>query len=166
MKHLLNFIILSFLQVTSGASADILIPAGSPDTIINVVATNYTDAEGAVLQGFLSLPDNFKEGEKKPAVIILHDSSGADTYEQQRVSILSNDWDYVGFAADIFGVDAELPPPDAPWGEGQQLIMSFHDNSTLFVMRIQAAINFVQGLDEVDETKVAIMGYCFGGTGK
>ena len=43
MKHLLNFIILSFLQVTSGASADILIPAGSPDTIINVVATNYTD---------------------------------------------------------------------------------------------------------------------------
>ena len=150
-------------------------PAGSPDTPINVIAKNYTDDDGTLLQGFLSLPrslsssstnnDNSDTNKKYPAVIILHDSDGPNEYEKQRASILSSQNDYVGFAADMFGYYTEIPDPSAEWGSSQSLTQQFSTNTTLFVQRIQAAVEYVQSLDQVDETKVAIIGYCFGGTG-
>jgi dienelactone hydrolase len=147
-------------------------PAGSPDTPINVIAKNYTDDDGTLLQGFLSLPpslssstDNNDTKKKYPAVIILHDSDGPNEYEKQRASILSSQNDYVGFAADIFGYYTEIPDPSAGLGFDDSLTQQFFTNTTLFVQRIQAAVEYVQSLDQVDETKVAIIGYCFGGTG-
>jgi dienelactone hydrolase len=40
----------------------------------------------------------------------------------------------------------------------------YRDNSTLFISRIKAAIDAVKSLSEVDNEKVAVIGYCFGGT--
>lgn len=168
MKYLTISTILTLLQhggEASSANNVILQPAGSADTPINVVPKNYTDSDGTLLQGFLSLPDD-DDGTKKPAVIILQDSDGVNDYEKQRASILSGvDYGYVGFAADLFGYYTELPPEDAGWFASQQLIMPFFNNATLFSQRIQAAIDYVQSLDMVDPTKVALIGYCFGGTG-
>ena len=48
---------------------------------IDVVAQNCTDSDGTLLQGFLSTPPANDEGKLIPAVVILHDSSGADKYE-------------------------------------------------------------------------------------
>lgn len=139
-----------------------LSPAGSQDTPINVIATNYTDDDGTTLQGFLSLP-TMSNNTKLPAVIVLHDSDGPNEYEQQRASILASDeFGFVAFAADMFGYDAELPPPGT-WGVGP--VADLNANVTLFVMRIQAAVDYVQSLDYVDEKKVALIGYCLGGTG-
>ena len=82
---------------------------------------------------------------------------------KQRASILASDeFGFVAFAADMFGYDAELPPPGS-WGVGP--VSDLNANVTLFVMRIQAAIDYVQDLEYVDETKVALVGYCLGGTG-
>ena len=53
-----------------------LTPAGSKETPINAIATNYTDDDGTTLQGFLSLPTNVSNNTKLPAVIVLHDSDG------------------------------------------------------------------------------------------
>ena len=168
MKYLTISTILTLLQhggEASSANNDILQPAGSADTPINVVPKNYTDSDGTLLQGFLSLPNDV-DGTRKPAVIILQDSDGVNDYEKQRASILAGvDYGYIGFAADLFGYYTELPPEDAGWLASQQLIMPFFNNATLFSQRIQAAIDYVQSLDMVDPTKVALIGYCFGGTG-
>mmetsp|Transcript_28532 Transcript_28532/g.60802 ORF Transcript_28532/g.60802 Transcript_28532/m.60802 type:complete len:673 (+) Transcript_28532:59-2077(+) len=179
MKYLIISTILSTLlqQTAANAAAAVLAPAGGPDTPIDVVPKNYTDAEGILLQGFLSLPNHndgdaevvsggsSDEKKKLPAVIVIHDQSGPDTYEQQRATILARDFGYVGFAADIYGVNTVQPPADAPFSERQPFISQFTGNATLFAMRIQAAVDYIQGMEEVDETKVAIVGYCLGGTG-
>lgn len=174
MKYLvLSTVLSTFLQQTAvdAAAAAVLAPAGGPNTPIDVIARNYTDAEGTLLQGYLSLPNTDGDNQdaettvSRPAVIVIHDQSGPDTYEQQRATILAQNLGHVGFAADIYGVNTVQPPADAPWSERAPFVSQFTGNATLFTMRIQAAVEYVQALEEVDETKVAIVGYCLGGTG-
>jgi len=140
---------------------------------INVIAQNYTDSEGVLLQGFLSTPnttttttDDDDAKNVLPAVVILHDSSGIDAYEKQRATMIATELGYVAFAADIFGVETDIPVDTGGWGGPYaQFIGSFTGNATLFTQRIVAAVDHVQSLPYVNETKVAIVGYCLGGTG-
>lgn len=81
---------------------------GGPTYPVDVMPQNYTDKEGAILQGFLSVPSNSADvvtstGSSFPAVIVLHDQSGPDTYEQQRATMMAKELGYVGFAADVYG---------------------------------------------------------------
>jgi len=134
---------------------------------INVIAQNYTDSEGVLLQGFLSTPNTTTTTNKKvPAVVIMNDSSGTDAYEKQRATMIANELGYVAFAADTFGVETEIPVDTGGWGGPYaDFISTFIRNATLFTQRIAAAVDHVQSLPNVDETKVAILGYCLGGTG-
>lgn len=126
---------------------------------------NYTDSEGVLLQGFLSKPSN-DEQNQYPAVIILHDQDGPDAYEQQRATLVAQELGYIGFAADIYGFGVELPEDDGTWGGPRaEFIQSYLGNATLISTRIQAAVDYIQSLEYVDSTKVALIGYCFGGTG-
>lgn len=153
---------------------------GGPDYPINGVDVKYVDVEGTSLLGYLSLPapaakstsvnnatTTAANGGKLPAVIVIHGQDGISMYEKQRASILSSSTElgYVGFAADIYGIDAILPPPDADFMAKGVFTSTYTTNVTLFTQRIQAAIDYVSSLDEVDENKVAIIGYCFGGIG-
>ena len=144
-----------FLAALGSASfTAALSPAGDADTPTSVDPRNYTDAEGTLLQGYLALPKHLRyehagdhaheigahEGEDhehfewppSPAVIFIHDADGANEYEQQRATIVARDQGYVGFAADIFGVFAERPAPDAPWSERAPFLGQFLNNATLF----------------------------------
>ena len=123
----------------------------------DVTAVNYTDGD-FLLQGYLSLPEVTPAG----AVVIIPDWDGVNLYEQQRATMIAQDLGYVGFAADIYGIDKhEVPDID----ERRTLAGLYRDNSTLFISRINAAIETVKGLSTVDANKVALVGYCFGGTG-
>lgn len=118
---------------------------------------NYTDAQ-FLLQGFLAIP----KSTPAPAVVILPDWDGVNFYEQQRATMLAEDLGYVGFAADIYGADKhKVDDRD----ERIALAGLYRGNATLFASRIQAAVDEVKTLEEVDSDNVAIIGYCFGGTG-
>ena len=150
---------------------EMLTTMGGPDYPINGVDAMYVDVEGTSLLGYLSLPakkpvNATAANVKIPAVIVIHGQDGISLYEKQRASILSSsDLGYVGFAADVYGIDAILPPPDADFMEKAVFTSTYTGNATLFTQRIQAAIDYVSNLEEVDENKVAIIGYCFGGIG-
>ena len=177
MSKFKAFPLLLATAFTVGATATnaeaVLTPAGGPETSTDGKYQNYTDfADGELLQGFLSIPQGIDSDSslpgasaKLPAIIVLHDASGPDLYEQQRATIISQQYGYVGFAADIFGFYAELPPEDAPWSIRGAFTGQYTNNATLFTQRIQAALDFVQALDYVDATKVGLVGYCMGGTG-
>lgn len=123
----------------------------------NVSPLNYTDG-GFLLQGFLALP----ETTPAPAVVIIPDWDGVNFYEQQRATMIAQELGWVGFAADIYGMDKhEVPDLE----ERRTLAGLYRGNSTLFASRIQAAIDEIKTLDEVDSENVAAIGYCFGGTG-
>lgn len=168
MMHLIRSTISAILTSILLECTTALTASGGPSYPVNVEPHNYTDSEGVLLQGFLSLPneETINQVSKSPAVIIVHDRDGPDTYERQRATLIANELGYVGFAADIFGYGVTLPDDGQGWdGARGEFVRQYSSNATLFANRIQAAVDYVRGLEYVDEAKVAIVGYCFGGTG-
>ena len=85
-----------------------------------------------------------------------------NAYEKERATLLA-EAGYVAFAGDIYGADLQENLDRPTRIEQSSLYRS--DNVTLFISRMQRAIDLVQSFDFVDSENVAIIGYCFGGTG-
>jgi dienelactone hydrolase len=130
-----------------------------PDSV-SVTPIDYTDVDGAELRGYLSLPSDDCVT-PTPAVVILPDWDGVNNYEQLRATMLADNG-YVAFAADIFGKDLQA---NLTIDERVELVTLYRSNTTLFVQRIQRAIEALKENIEVDPDKIAVIGYCFGGTG-
>jgi dienelactone hydrolase len=110
----------------------------------------------AVLEGFLSY--NTKGPKKKPAVIIVHNWNGI-TKEEMKCTTQVAKLGYVAFAADIYGKGIR-PTGD----EAASLSSSYKKNIPLMRDRIRAAYDEVAKMPNVDPKRIAVMGYCFGGT--
>ncbi len=68
---------------------------------------------------------------------------------------------WVGFAADIFGAEYEGTGPS----DFTLLRMLRNEQPQIFMDRIHAAVQVVANVSVVDPTKIALAGYCFGGSG-
>jgi len=81
--------------------------------------------------------------------------------------MIAQELGYVGFAADMYGVFTQVPATNFfnPQSEYQIFLRQYTSNQTFFAKRIRAAVDFVKTLDVVDSKRVALVGYCFGGTG-
>lgn len=90
------------------------------------------------------------------------DANGVNAYEQLRAVMIAEEFGYVGFAADIYGKDLHNVTDRM---QRNELLDFYRLNATRYVERIQAAVDLVRSMDEVDAENVAIIGYCFGGTG-
>merc|ERR1719491_529404 len=84
-------------------------------------------------------------------------------YEKLRATMLS-DAGYIAFAADIYGADLQ---ENLTFNQKKELAIKYRTNSTLYVQRMQLAIDTVlSNVEDVDLVgRIAIIGYCFGGTG-
>jgi dienelactone hydrolase len=138
-----------------------------------VIAVPYVDVtDGTKLQGYVTFPDSTKWKYPAPAVIILPDWDGVNDYEKKR-AILFAEAGYVAFAADIYGADLQMIDEIETRIE---LVTNYTSNIPLYVSRINAALMTVTNGtivtdpptdDEeiVKSNSVALVGYCFGGTG-
>lgn len=82
--------------------------------------------------------------------------------EQIRATMVTEQWNMVGFAADIYGADLQVVES---FDERIELATKFRSNATLFAERIQAAVDLIKAHEMVNPEQVALFGYCFGGTG-
>jgi len=141
---------LSFLAIAKGAVS----------VSAEVTPVQYTDGELDLL-GYTSIPVGGADGEKFPAVVILPDWNNIDSFEQGQAEYMS-DLGYVGFAADLYGADMH----DVQEFETKQAMAGMLRGDTpLYLGRINAAIETLSAMPEVDSSKIAIIGYCLGGTG-
>lgn len=135
-------------------------PSRATAKVVDVTAEEYFDIDGFQLVGYKATP-TLAVDEIVPAVVIVPDWDGVNAYEQQRASMLA-DLGYVSFAADIFGIDDQ----EVETMERRiELTTLYRSNVTLFIQRIKAAINLVKSFEGVDPDNVAVIGYCFGGSG-
>ena len=66
---------------------------------------------------------------------------------------------YAGFALDMYGKGILGSGPD----ENAKLMQPLLDDRATLQRRMQLAVDVVRGRPEVDASKIATMGYCFGG---
>eukprot|EP00978_Attheya_sp_CCMP212_P029909 scaffold108107_cov58-Attheya_sp.AAC.1 len=139
-------------------------PQISLDT--GAIPMTYFDIDGSELNGFYSIPGDLDAGTdtQVPVVIIIHDLDGIGDYELTRASMI-NDLGYVGFVADIYSKALFTATDFTNRTQTTELLAYYRDNVQLFTQRIKAAITAAKTLPNVDPENIAIIGYCFGGTG-
>jgi dienelactone hydrolase len=97
---------------------------------------------------------------KRPAVLVAHAREGM-TPKTQKMTELWAKLGYVSFAADIFGYGQGILPKDVPEMQAQTTIYS--KDRPLMRARTQAGYDTLIKNPMVDASKVALVGYCFGG---
>ena len=131
----------------------------------DVTAINYADgADGDYqLKGYVSMPKNSGDEELLPAVIILphemNGSTGPNEFEQQVATQIANNLGYIGFVGDIYSIDL------LDTGASELLDDVYHANTTKFISRVRAAVDYVKIMDGVDPDNLAVVGFGFGGAG-
>ncbi|HZH99203.1 MAG TPA: dienelactone hydrolase family protein [Fimbriimonadaceae bacterium] len=111
----------------------------------------------AALKGFVAYDGSTRA--KRPAVIIIHDWNSIDNYEQGRARQLAQ-LGYYAFAADVYGSEHRPKTPQ----ESGALAGKWKGDRAALRDRLQAALDEVKRQPQVDPNRIAVMGYCFGGT--
>src|ERR1700730_16500158 len=97
---------------------------------------------------------------KRPAVLMIHARDGMTPTTLKHAEIWAG-LGYVSFAADIFGYGQGVLPKDVPEMQAQTDI--YTKNHALMRARTQAGFDTLLKNPMVDASKVALIGYCFGG---
>jgi dienelactone hydrolase len=115
----------------------------------------YT-ADGSTMVGRLALPDG--EG-KRPAILIAHEGQGLDDYQKTRPGRFA-ELGYVAFALDYHGGGKPLADRDQIMARLGPLAADPDRTRAL----VGAGLNVLLAEPRTDPSRVAAIGYCFGGT--
>jgi dienelactone hydrolase len=114
------------------------------------------EADGRQLVGTLATPDG---PGPHPAVLIAHEGPGLDEIQRGRAAEIAA-LGYVGFALDYHGELSPFPTRDAMMVRLGELFADPDRARSL----ASAALDVVLADPAVDPTRIAAIGYCFGGT--
>ena len=117
------------------------------------VSYRQGDAE---LEGF-HVHDDAQSG-KRPGVLVVHQWTGLSEHEKRSSRRLA-ELGYNVLAADIYGKGIRPQPPEAGKEAGK-----YKSDRALFRARLMAALDTLKADPRTDPTRVAVIGYCFGGT--
>ncbi|MBS1512283.1 MAG: dienelactone hydrolase family protein [Bacteroidetes bacterium] len=95
---------------------------------------------------------------KRPVVLIVHEWWGLNDYSKSRAKQLA-DSGYLAMCVDMYG-DGKMGNNPA---EAQALAMPLYQNPALAKSRFDAALAKIKTYPQADTTKIAAIGYCFGG---
>jgi len=116
---------------------------------------DYMDGDFAC-QGYVVKPMNDRVN---PIVLVVHQWGGLTEYEKMRADMLAS-LGYAAFAVDIYG-KGNRPTG----GDRGQFAGKYKNDRALYRSRLLAALKAARAVPGVDGSKVAVIGYCFGGTG-
>lgn len=108
------------------------------------------------MDGFLAF--NKSTTKRRPVVLIIHEWWGLNDYAKSRAKQLA-ELGYVAFAIDLYGDGKVAETPI----EAKALAIPLYAKPFVVKDRFDAALRKIKTYPEVDTTKIAAIGYCFGG---
>ncbi len=94
----------------------------------------------------------------RPVVLVAHTYKGQSLFETEKAIALAK-MGYLGFAIDMYGKGIRASTPD----EAQSLMDHLNQHRTLLLERIQLALSTIMDHQLADKSRVAAIGFCFGG---
>ena len=123
--------------------------------VLKEEAVSY-GTDSTKLTGFVAYDTN--AAGKLPVVLIIHEWWGLNDYAKSRAKQLA-ELGYLAIAVDMYGDGRMGNNPD----EAGKLAMPFYTNPGLAKSRFDAALAKIKTYSQADTTKIAAIGYCFGG---
>ena len=116
---------------------------------------SYT-ADGTTLKGFLAYDENIEGA--RPGVIVVHEWWGHNSYARKRARMLA-ELGYAALATDMYGDGKQADHPD----NAGKFAMEIMQNMGTAKARFNAGVKFLKEQSQTDASKIAAIGYCFGG---
>jgi len=110
------------------------------------------------LKGYV-VHDDARNG-KRPAILVIHGQDGMSSNTRLLAERFAK-FGYVSFATDIFGFGEGILPKDVP--EMQQQTKIYRGDRALMRARTQAGFDALAAHPLVDGSRIAVIGFCFGG---
>ena len=135
-----------------------LVLAGIPPLVeakVESKAVPYTYGEGS-FEGFLAWDDSVKG--QRPGILVVHEWWGLNEYARSRVEQLAG-LGYVAFAVDMYGKGKVTTHPE----KASEWAKLTADNVDEWLGRAREGLKLLQADPKVDPTRLAAIGYCFGG---
>ncbi len=130
-------------------------PEKLPVKVKGTEVTYATDSTN--LKGYIAFDENSKE--KRPGILIVHEWWGHNDYVRQRADMLA-ELGYTAIAVDMYGDGKQANHPE----DAGKFAMSVFSNLPEAKNRFNAAMDLLKKHESVDGTKIAAIGYCFGGS--
>lgn len=108
-------------------------------------------------KGMLAWDDAVKG--PRPGVLVVHEFWGLNDYARKRAEQLAK-LGYVAFAADMYGEGKVTEHPN----EAGQMAGQVRANQAAWRARALAALDVLKSQPQCDKSKLAALGYCFGGS--
>jgi dienelactone hydrolase len=109
------------------------------------------------LEGYLVYDDAVKGA--RPGVLVVHNWMGLTDETKSKADAIAG-LGYIAFAADIYGQDVH--PKDA--NEAGQFAGKYKGDRPTLRRRVNAGLTTLEKQKNVDQKRLAAIGYCFGGT--
>lgn len=112
---------------------------------------------GQQFEGYLAWDDSLQG--KRPGVLVVHEWWGLDKYARGRAEQLA-ELGYVAFAVDMYGKGKLTEHPQ----EAREMAGQVRANVKDWQQRAQKGLELLKNDEHVDGSKLAAIGYCFGGS--
>ncbi len=143
----------------------------SDDLIRNVTALSNSTGNGTEVElqnstvsyfegakGYLVFPVRQENNASKlPVVIMIHEWWGLNNHINDMANLLAKEG-YVVLAADLYNGNVAADP-----NEAGKLVQSVRANQENAITNLKAAVKYVSSLPIADKSKIASIGWCFGG---
>ena len=113
-------------------------------------------ANGTTLKGYIAR--QAAGGGKRPGVLVVHEWWGNNDYTRERANMLA-ELGYVALALDMYG-DGKIATHPKDAGAFSGAVRKDMDGAE---KRFRAAMSLLSSQPDVDGTRIAAIGYCFGG---
>jgi dienelactone hydrolase len=113
-------------------------------------------ADGVVMKGYLAFDERMRGA--RPGVLVVHEWWGHNEYARKRARMLA-ELGYTALAVDMYGDGKTADHPDDAGKFSSEVMKNFD----LGKARFNAAMDFLKRQPTVDPSRIAAIGYCFGG---
>jgi carboxymethylenebutenolidase len=129
----------------------------APTRLNNSSVIYYDNTTGYLVYPELANNTQQQQQELMPAVIMIHEWLGLNEHIKNQADILAKEG-YVVLAVDLYGGEVATDSNRA-----MELASSVRNNSTSAIDNLQSAVNYIKSLKMVDGSRIASLGWCFGG---